>query len=174
MSFGSRSASGQQRSVKTPGRPIAPSLSVGHCWSSTVSPSSAPRRAAAAAIGQTTTMTRVGCGPTEIFSRVRFTPDSRHERALAGSTPCLLLNRAVSLVPHLAQYAASFLHLIFFGSTRGEHSNAMSALPPKADMCSALTHVRLVPIAGIASKKERPPRGGLSFKGLIGLIKRTA
>ena len=28
--------------------------------------------------------------------------------------------------------------------------NAMSALPPIADMCSALAHVRLVPIADIA------------------------
>ena len=28
--------------------------------------------------------------------------------------------------------------------------NAMSALPPKADMCGALTNVRFVPIADIA------------------------
>ena len=27
--------------------------------------------------------------------------------------------------------------------------NVMSALPPKADMCSALVHVRFVPIADI-------------------------
>ena len=28
--------------------------------------------------------------------------------------------------------------------------NGMSALPPKADMCSALGHVRFVPIADIS------------------------
>ena len=39
--------------------------------------------------------------------------------------------------------------------------NGMSALPLKADMCSAQTDVRFVPIADM-SKKERPPRGGLS------------
>ena len=37
----------------------------------------------------------------------------------------------------------------------------MSALPPKADMCGAITNVRLVPIADIApaarSKMKRPP-----------------
>ena len=44
--------------------------------------------------------------------------------------------------------------------------NGMSALPLKADIGSAQVHVRFVPIADIALKKERPPRGGLSFKGL--------
>ena len=40
----------------------------------------------------------------------------------------------------------------------------MSALPPKADMCSATRHVRFVPIADICEvrKTERPPCGGLS------------
>ena len=43
---------------------------------------------------------------------------------------------------------------------------SMSALPPKADMCSALMHVRFVPIADIREndmrETERPPRSGLS------------
>ena len=44
---------------------------------------------------------------------------------------------------------------------------AMSALPPKADMCSALGDVRFVPIANISHisalmKTERLPRSGLS------------
>jgi hypothetical protein len=38
----------------------------------------------------------------------------------------------------------------------------MSALPPKADMCSAPADVRYVPIADMALQTERPPRGGLS------------
>jgi hypothetical protein len=43
----------------------------------------------------------------------------------------------------------------------------MSAIPPKADMCGALAHVRFVPIADISQisapmKIERPPRGCLS------------
>ena len=33
--------------------------------------------------------------------------------------------------------------------------NAMSALPPKADMCGATRDVRFVPIADIASKLVR-------------------
>ena len=34
----------------------------------------------------------------------------------------------------------------------------MSALPPKADMCGALAHVRLVPIADIAALTRSPRR----------------
>jgi hypothetical protein len=40
----------------------------------------------------------------------------------------------------------------------------MSALPPKADMCSALAHVCFGPKADIqddVNEKERPPCGGL-------------
>ena len=33
--------------------------------------------------------------------------------------------------------------------------NVMSALPPKADMCSALAHVRFVPIADMESFRPR-------------------
>src|SRR5262245_9394471 len=42
--------------------------------------------------------------------------------------------------------------------------NVMSALPPKADMCSARGHVRFGPKADIraVAEMERPPRGGLS------------
>ena len=36
----------------------------------------------------------------------------------------------------------------------------MSALPPKADMCGALAHVRLVPIADIAPFTRSPHRRG--------------
>ena len=32
----------------------------------------------------------------------------------------------------------------------------MSALPPKADMCSATRHVRFVPIADISDLKKKP------------------
>ena len=39
--------------------------------------------------------------------------------------------------------------------------NAMSALPPKADMCAASRDVRFVPIRTLCLKKK-PPRGGLS------------
>jgi hypothetical protein len=42
----------------------------------------------------------------------------------------------------------------------------MSALPPKADMCSARAHVRFVPIGDIAhawfEMKEAANRGGLA------------
>ena len=40
----------------------------------------------------------------------------------------------------------------------------MSALPPKADMCSALADVRFVPMADIGLQKERPPRAAVSPK----------
>ena len=42
--------------------------------------------------------------------------------------------------------------------------NVMSALPPIADMCSAKTDVRFVPIADMRfrHKTKRPPRSGLS------------
>ena len=36
-------------------------------------------------------------------------------------------------------------------ASRPNHAVAMSALPPKADMCSATRYVRFVPIADIAS-----------------------
>jgi hypothetical protein len=35
--------------------------------------------------------------------------------------------------------------------------NVMSALPPKADICSALAHVRFVPIADISSALRAMP-----------------
>ena len=38
--------------------------------------------------------------------------------------------------------------------------NGMSALPPKADMCSATRHVRFVPIADIATSIRSPRRRG--------------
>jgi hypothetical protein len=42
----------------------------------------------------------------------------------------------------------------------------MSALPPIADMCSALANIRFLPIADIRENNmretERPPRSGLS------------
>ena len=44
-------------------------------------------------------------------------------------------------------------------------SNCMSALPPKADMCSATRDVRFVPKADMEKslrETKRPPRGGLS------------
>ena len=48
--------------------------------------------------------------------------------------------------------------------------NGMSALPPKADMCSAPAHVRFVPIADMRTRKERgrlmPPPFGLNAVGL--------
>ena len=37
----------------------------------------------------------------------------------------------------------------------------MSGLPPKADICSALTHVRLGPIAGISGAIDA--RGNIKF-----------
>ena len=37
-------------------------------------------------------------------------------------------------------------------------AKAMSALPPKADMCSALAHVRFVPIADIEGQALLLPR----------------
>ena len=42
----------------------------------------------------------------------------------------------------------------------------MSALPPKADMCSALAHVRFVPIADIA----HPSRDSALLGGTGGLV----
>src|SRR5262245_2032152 len=46
----------------------------------------------------------------------------------------------------------------------------MSALPPKADMCSALTHVGFGPLAD--SETERLPRSGLSENAISILIRR--
>ena len=41
-------------------------------------------------------------------------------------------------------------------------AEAMSALPPKADMCSATRHVRFVPIADMnITSRKAAPRGGL-------------
>ena len=37
--------------------------------------------------------------------------------------------------------------------------NAMSALPPKADMCSALAHVRFVPKADILHASKNAHKG---------------
>jgi len=34
--------------------------------------------------------------------------------------------------------------------------NVMSALPPKADICSALAHVRFVPIADMVMRRVGP------------------
>ena len=38
--------------------------------------------------------------------------------------------------------------------------NVMFALPPKADMCSALAHVRFVPIADMAALFDHPVCAG--------------
>jgi len=50
----------------------------------------------------------------------------------------------------------------------------MSALLPKADMCSATRYVRLVPIADIQKMicaTERPPRGGLFLNQIRCFVK---
>jgi hypothetical protein len=50
--------------------------------------------------------------------------------------------------------------------------NDMSALPPKADMCSAVGYVRFGPKADTGLKTERPPCGGLSEIQSVVLIRR--
>src|SRR5258708_27806264 len=49
----------------------------------------------------------------------------------------------------------------------------MSAVTPKADMCSALGYVRFVPGADMALQTERPPRGGLSEIFFLGVTQRV-
>ena len=53
----------------------------------------------------------------------------------------------------------------------------MSALPPKADMCSALAHVRFVPIADIDHVSHSDPRAKKEtacWRSLRNLVKRFA
>ena len=82
------------------------------------------------------------------------------------SVPCWCYRTAYHLLP----YCHSRLSRVGAGrgmSALGQKQTCaahkpMSALPPIANMCSALAVVRFVPKADIRNETERPPRGGLN------------
>ena len=88
-------------------------------------------------------------------------PQPPHVPRSGPILPAMICGRSVDANPSRLR-----IFVIVAGRARLHANNAfgprMSALPPKADICSALTHVRFVPIADIAPSRSITSSAGLS------------